>query len=128
MRARGFTLLEVLVAMAVASLALLALFGAAAATVRTTDVLRDRTYANLVATNALAELRARDTFPAPGALTGEAQQAGRIWRWRGVVTTTEDADIRRIDLVVDDADGVRASTLIGFLGRPQPRAATTGTP
>lgn len=128
MRARGFTLLEVMVAMAVASLALLALFGAAAATVRTTDVLRDRTYANLVATNALAELRARDAFPDAGALTGEALQAGRIWRWRGVVSTTVDADVRRIDLMVDNAAGERAGTLVGFLGRPQPRPAPAAAP
>jgi general secretion pathway protein I len=126
MRSRGFTLLEVLVAMAVASLALLALFGAAAATVRTTDVLRDRTYANLVATNVLAELRARDSWPEPGALSGTARQAERDWRWQAVVSTTEDADVRRLDIVVDDADGERAGALIGFLGRPQVRPPPPG--
>jgi len=127
-RPRGFTLLEVLVAMAIASLALLALFSAAAATLRTTDVLRARTYADLVASNVLAEMRARDSWPEAGALSGTAQQAGRDWRWRAVVTTTDDADVRRLDLVVDDADGVRAGTLIGFVGRPQPRPPPAGTP
>jgi general secretion pathway protein I len=127
-RSRGFTLLEVLVAMAIASLALLALFGAAAATVRTTDVLRARTYADLVATNLLAEMRARDSWPEAGALSGNAQQAGREWRWRAVVTPTDDADIRRLDIVVDDADGERAGTLVGFIGKPQPRPPPPGTP
>ena len=127
-RARGFTLLEVLVAMAIASLALLALFGAAAATVRTTDVLRARTYADLVATNVLAEMRARDIWPEPGALSGSASQAGREWRWRAVVTTTADADVRRLDIAVDDADGGRAGTLIGFIGRPQLRPRPPGAP
>lgn len=122
-RLRGFTLLEVLVAMAIASLALLALFSGAAATVRTTDVLRDRTYANLVATNVLAELRARGSWPEPGTISGTAEQAGRTWRWRSVVTTTEDADLRRLDISVEDADGARAGTLIGFVGRPQARLA-----
>jgi general secretion pathway protein I len=127
-RARGFTLLEVLVAMAVASLALLALFSAAAATIRTTDVLRDRTYANLVATNLLAELRARDAWPEPGALTGTSQQAEREWRWRATVSTTDDADVRRLDIVVDAADDGRAGSLIGFIGRPQLRPAPPGSP
>lgn len=120
-RPRGFTLIEVLVALAIASLALLALFGAAAATVRTTDVLRDRTYANLVATNALAELRANGAWPEPGVLSGVAQQAGREWRWRATVSTTDDADVRRLDIVVEDAAGARAGALVGFVGRPQLR-------
>jgi general secretion pathway protein I len=127
-RPRGFTLLEVLVAMAVASLALLALFGAAAATVHTTDVLRDRTYANLVATNVLAELRARDGWPEPGTLAGTARQAERDWRWQATVTTTEDADVRRLDIVVDDAAGERAGSLIGFVGRPQLRPPPAAPP
>lgn len=118
-RARGFTLLEVLVAMAIAAIALVALFGAAAATVRTTDVLRDRTYGHFVAANLLAEMRARDQWPDPGASSGVAQMAGRTWSWRAEVSTTEDASIRRVDLSVDSSDGVRAATLFGYLGEPQ---------
>ena len=126
MRARGFTLLEVLVAMAVAALALLALFGAAAATLRTTSQLRERTYAHLVATNALAEMRATDAWPAPSTIEGDARQGDRVWRWHAVVSKTDDADIRRIDFTVEDDQGERVGSLIGFVGRPQPR--NTGAP
>ena len=126
MRARGFTLLEVLVAIAIAAIALVALFGAAAATVRTTDALRDRTYAHLVAANLIAELRARETWPALGASTGEATQAGRRWRWHAEVRATDDGSIRRIDVAVDDESGARAGTLVGYLGEPQSRAGDGG--
>ena len=126
MRARGFTLLEVLIALAFAAVALIALFGAAAATVRTTSALRDRTFAHLVASNVLAELRASERWPAVGAFEGDARQAGRDWHWRVEVKATEDADVRRIELTVDDAEHERAAALAGFIGRPQPRAPAGG--
>ena len=115
---RGFTLLEVIVATAIAAIALLALFSAAGATSRNAAVLRDRTYGQLVASNELAELRARRSWPPTGALQGTEDLAGRRWQWRGQVAATEDASIRRIDLVVLAEDGTTAATMIGFLGRP----------
>ena len=117
-RARGFTLLEVIVATAIAAIALLALYSAAGATSRNAAVLRDRTYGQLVASNQLAELRARRAWPPTGVMQGTTDLADRRWQWRGQVVATEDAAIRRIDLVVVAEDGSTAATLIGFLGRP----------
>ena len=117
-RARGFTLLEVIVATAIAATALLALYGAAGATSRNAAVLRDRTYGQLVASNRLAELRARRAWPATGTLQGTSDMAGRRWTWRAQVLTTDDAAIRRVDFSVSAEDGTTAATLIGFLGRP----------
>ena len=118
MRQRGFTVFEVLVAMAIAALALLALFGAASATTRNTAAMRDRTYGQLVASNQLAELRARRSWPATGTLSGSSELAGRRWTWTAQVVATEDAAIRRVDFTVQGEDGANAATLIGFLGRP----------
>lgn len=117
-RSRGFTLLEVIVAMAIAATALLALYGAAGATSRNAAVLRDRTYGQLVASNQLAEMRARRAWPATGLLTGDSAIAGRRWTWRAQISATDDAAIRRIDFSVTAEDGSTAATLIGFLGRP----------
>ena len=117
-QARGFTLLEVIVATAIAATALLALYGAAGATSRNAAVLRDRTYGQLVASNRLAELRARRAWPATGTLQGTSDMAGRRWTWRAQVLTTDDAAIRRVDFSVSAEDGTTAATLIGFLGRP----------
>ena len=118
MRPRGFTVFEVLVAMAIASLALLVLFGAASATTRNTAAMRDRSYGQLVASNQLAELRAKRTWPATGTLTGSSELAGRRWTWKAAVASTEDPAIRRIDFEVQDESGSNAATLIGFIGRP----------
>lgn len=121
--ARGFTLIEVVIAMAIAALALVALFAASAATTRTTDVIRERTWAALVAGNALAELRARDAWPAVGTLDGAARQADRDWRWTAKVSATENAEVRRLDFEVFDAGGAKVGGMVGFIGRPQARAA-----
>lgn len=117
-RSAGFTLLEVIVATAIAATALLALYGAAGATSRNAAVLRDRTYGQLVASNQLAELRARRAWPAAGTLHGTSDIAGRRWAWRAQVSATDDAAIRRVDFSVAAEDGTTAATLIGFLGRP----------
>ena len=117
-RPRGFTLLEVIVATAIAATALIALFGAAGATTRNAAVLRDRTYGQLVASNQLAELRARRAWPPTGTLRGASELAARRWEWRAQVAATEDASIRRLDIRVQAEDGTTAATLIGFLGRP----------
>lgn len=117
-RPRGFTLLEVIVATAIAAIALVALFSAAGETSRNAAVLRDRTYGQLVASNQLAELRARRAWPATGTLQGTSEMAGRRWEWRAQVVATEDASIRRLDIRVQAEDGATAATLIGFLGRP----------
>ena len=117
-RQRGFTLFEVIVAMAIAAIALFALFGNAAATVRNAAAMRDRTYGQLVASNQLAELRARGSWPSTGTLSGSSELAGRTWSWRAEVKATEDPAIRRIDFSVQAADGNTAATLVGFIGRP----------
>jgi general secretion pathway protein I len=117
-RLRGFSLMEVLVAMMIAATALVALFAAAGSVTQTTVALRDRTYAQLVASNQIAELRARRGWPAPGEQTGQVELAGRTWTWRATVSETEDPAIRRIDYVVLDAGGAQVAALIGFLGAP----------
>jgi len=117
-RSAGFTLLEVMVALAIAALALLALFGAAAATSRATVELRERTFGHLVASNALTELRLRRAWLEPGTIDGDAQLNRRTWRWTARVVATEDPEVRRLDLEVRDEAGEVAATMIGFIGKP----------
>src|SRR5258708_5265226 len=111
-RDHGFTLFEVIVAMAIAAVALFVLFGNAGATVRNAAAMRDRTYGQLVASNQLAELRARGAWPATGTLAGSSEIAGRTWRWHADVKTTEDPAIRRIEFSVQADDDSTAATLI----------------
>jgi general secretion pathway protein I len=117
-RAAGFTLLEVMVALAIAALALLALFGAAGATNRATLELRTRTLGHMVASNAITELRLGRSWLEPGQIDGDAELGGQRWRWRATVSPTEDAAIRRLDVTVRDADQQVAAAMTGFIARP----------
>jgi general secretion pathway protein I len=116
-RARGFTLIEVLIALAVVAIALLALTRAASVQVQGFDSLRERTLAGWVAANALTETRLASAFPATGHSDGRMQLAARDWRWTRDVQATADEQIRRIDISVFLGESKQPSaTLSGFAG------------
>lgn len=99
-RARGFTLLEVLIALLILAIALFALIRAAGSSVTNFAELRDRTLAGWVAANMLAETRLKNAFPDPGKSDGDLKYAARDWRWELVVQSTEEPRIRRLDIRV----------------------------
>lgn len=112
---RGFTLIEVLIALAVVALALLGLTRTAALEVRDFDALRERTLAGWVAANVLADARVSGALPSTGTSDGRVELGGRAWRWTRDVSATPDPDIRRIDVRVfagEAKDSV--ATLSGF--------------
>lgn len=116
-RVRAFTLIEVLVALAVVALALLALSRTASVQVQAFDGLRERTLAGWVAANVLAETRLAAAFPATGRGDGRVRFAGRDWRWTREVQATPEAAVRRIDVRVFRADErAPSASLSGFAG------------
>lgn len=117
----GFTLVEVLVALAVIAIALTAVMTNVGQGVNTTIALRERTIAMWVAKNRLATHYATNTWPSPDATDGVAEMAGHQWRWREQVATTPDADIRRIEIEVRSAPEREVlARLVGFLAKPNP--------
>ncbi|WP_454456546.1 type II secretion system minor pseudopilin GspI [Thauera phenylacetica] len=118
-RARGFTLLETLVALAIVAIALVSALRAMGATAQSTAALREHTLASWVAQNRLAMHRATAAWPAIGEYRGEAEQARVKMRWEEKVSGTPNALFRRIDVRVLDARGERTlATLSGFAVRP----------
>lgn len=115
---RGFTLLEVLVALAILAVALAAGLRALSSSTLSAEGLRERMLADWVAQNRLAELRASGEFPDFGVLEGEAEQAGRRYRWHQHTQPTPNALFRRIDLQVSDRDGQPLASLSGYAVRP----------
>lgn len=114
MRARGFTLLEVLVALTILGLVMLALVRVAAQEAESLRHLRERTYAGWIASNAIAELRLSGQVQ-PGRREGEVEFAGRRYRWQALTQDTPVAGIRRIDVVVLGEDGSETlGQLTGF--------------
>ena len=117
----GFTLLEVLIALAVLALGMTAVIGAAGSSTRLGSELRDRTFADWVAMNELTSLRLAKAAPASGSLNGDADMAGEKWHWRATISATADPDLLRIDVAVAPADKPddAVETVSGFMGKPQ---------
>lgn len=116
---RAFTLLEVLVALAVLALALGALVRAGGEQARSMDHLRTKSFAEWVAADQLARSRLADPWPETGTQHGIARMGRRQWHWRQSVTRTQDEDIRRIEVAVrlEPEAETPITTLAGFAGR-----------
>ena len=117
----GFTLLEVLVALAIVAIALGASIKASGQFSQNAGHLKEKTLAQWVAENKAVEYRLQGALPALGHQEGDASMAGQEWRWRVKVTNTADVRLRRLDIIVvrdgDDFDSPLAS-LIAFVGAP----------
>ncbi len=100
MRARGFTLIEVVVALAVLALAMGALISGMARYADNAAVLREKTVALWVAHNRLTEIGLEASWPAIGKSDGDAEMAGIEWRWDATVSETPDPRVRRVDITV----------------------------
>lgn len=96
----GFTLVEVLVALAIVSIALLAALRAAGQGTGNAEELRSRVLAGWVAENRLAEHRARGDWVPMGLHRGRERQGGIEFAWREEVINTPSPAFRRIDIFV----------------------------
>lgn len=97
---RGFTLIEVLVALAIISIALLASLRVAGAGTNSVGELRARLLAGWVAENILAEQRARAVWLPLGSQRGVVRQGGIEFGWREDVVATPNTQFRRVDVRV----------------------------
>lgn len=118
-RGEGFTLVEVLVAVAVLAIAMSAVITAMARQADNAGYLRQKTIALWVAHNRLTEIQLEDEWPDTGRSDEEVEMAGTEWRWEVEVKNTEDARLRRVDVTVRPAREKEGSMaqLSGFIGK-----------
>ena len=116
----GFTLLEIMVALAILAISLGAIIKAAAESVATISYLRERTIASWVASNKINEILLQQDLPNFGSQQGNVTMAGAEWRWQVKVSSTSDQDLRRLDIAVGTSDSATPiSELTAFVGRSQ---------
>ncbi|MFA6310307.1 MAG: type II secretion system minor pseudopilin GspI [Sterolibacterium sp.] len=119
---RGFTLLEVMVALAILALALMAALRASATATQNTGEIRLRQLADWVALDRLEEHRARRDWLPIGNTSGETMQGNQRFRWEEKIGGTPNAQFRRVDIRVladDGGDPNHAlARVTGFLIKP----------
>jgi len=118
-RARGFTLIEILVALFILAVALAAAIRTVGASIDTTAALRDRTLAHWVAEDRLAWHEWRHDWPSIDTYDGDAEMGGTAFRWREQVSATPVARMRRIEVSVFlPGTDTALADMTGFVEQP----------
>ena len=118
---RGFTLLEIMVALAVLALAMGALVKTSSDYTSNQTYLRDRTMTAWVARNVLVQHQLENQWPRVGERKGTLEMGWQEWEWLAKITQTEEEKLRRIDVevrAIDSEDEDPITVLSGFLKQP----------
>lgn len=116
---RGFTIIEVMVALAIVAFSLTAIAASMGQMIDTANAMRDRTYASWIAQNKIAEMRLANVIPEVTATSGEVDYASTEWAWRAVVSETGVENLYRVDVTVSyPGQDSAIRTVTGFIGEP----------
>ena len=110
----GFTLIEMLVALAIFSLAALALLRLEGATAANTVRLEDQAMAQIVARNIAVETMTDPAAPTLGQESGEVANGGRRWFWTRQVALSPEPRIQMVTINVRSEAGPEAASLTVF--------------
>jgi general secretion pathway protein I len=117
-RGNGFTLIELMIAMAIFAIAGVAVMRATTEHIRAMGMIEEMTMAGYVAENQLQLARLETRWP-PQPREGEAEMAKNRWKWVLEVVETDDAEFRMLKVTVrplEEPERV-VSTLQTFVGR-----------
>lgn len=116
---RGFTLLEVLVALAVFAGAALAVMQAGSSSLRNLNILQDKLLAGWVAENQLALLSLLAPQERQRSQRGESQMADRTWYWRSEPLPTSGSSLDAIEIRVSrQPQGSADAVLRRYFAKP----------
>ena len=116
---KGFTLIEVLIAMTILSITLIAVIKTVTAQSKNIYYLKTKSIANLIASNKLIEIELQKTWPNIGITKGNEKMADNIWYWEVNVSKTPDNNVRRLEINIKKSptDKNFITTLIGYTGK-----------
>ncbi|MFK8027964.1 MAG: type II secretion system minor pseudopilin GspI [Gammaproteobacteria bacterium] len=97
---RGFTLIEVVVAVAVIALGLMGTIKTVGTVTKNTAYLNERVIATWVAQNAMASYELNLENDADKETTGSEEIAGIEWYWTKKLVNTQDPGIQRVEIDV----------------------------
>lgn len=118
---RGFTLLEVMVALAVLAVALAALIKGVSDNAANAAYLRDKSYAHWVGMNVVTEQRLLGSIKEGKVERGEEVMGNHTWYWSAALSETFDEDVRRLEVKVrgsEEKDASPLASLVAFIARP----------
>ena len=116
----GFSLIEMLVALAVFSLAVLGLLNLAGESTRTAVAIEERVLAAVVADNVAVEAATVDVRELADEASGSEEAGGRDWRWTRSTAPTADPSLLRVDIRVSPPGESRVAAEISLF-RSLPR-------
>ncbi len=119
-RTRGFTLLEVMVALAVIAIGLGAVITEASRNISNASLLQDKTLGHWIASNKSVEMQVSKEWPSTGEQKEDVEMAGREWHLTLKIIDTLDERVKRMDVEVrtDAASERPIAKVISYLGQP----------
>lgn len=117
---RGFTLIEVMVAIAIFGVAALAAVNAASSHLTSLSELQNKSFAQYVAANRLAELSIAQQWPIEDGKKGTSELAQQQWQWRQNVVETVMPNVVAVTVIVSQPNTDRQlMRLTRYIRRPQ---------
>lgn len=116
---RGFTLIEVVIALAIAAIGLAAVTASVSQMIDAANAMQERTYAAWIGQNKITEMRLANVVPSVSTTNGELFYAGMEWSWRAEVSETGVENLYRVDVEVGIATAdTFVRSVSGFIGEP----------
>lgn len=118
-RQSAFTLIEVMVALAIVALSLSAVVASVGQMAQVATAMQERSYANWVAQNKIVALRLSNAAPEVSETDDEVNFANIDWDLHTTVSETGVDNLYRIDVAVSYAGAEHSiRTVSGFVGDP----------
>jgi len=118
-RCSAFTLIEVMVALVIVAISLSAVIASISQMVQVATAMQERTYANWIAQNKIAELRLSNAPPEVSRADDEVRFADIDWALTTTISETGVENLYRIDVAVFYAGSEYSiRTVSGFIGDP----------